>query len=206
MKSVSDTCHVRLLCDTYAATMRHSAAVMPGQCISNARPVRAQCPIVLAQGHYSVYSVRNRQEAVNMTEQQDNRRSQRVVVYVTADWERRLEEAFARDELEKADWLRRTIEHAIGRSEIKTPDEANDGRRVAPEVLLAAAQERIRGLEEINRGLEALIQQQGERQGMSDSLNQELTKRLGEVHSTVDRMTLMLPAAGQTGQRWWKFW
>ena len=179
---------------------------MPGQCACSVSLVRAQCATVLTQSHHSVYSVCDRQKAVNMTEQQNNRRSQRVVVYITVDWERRMEESFARDELEKADWLRRTIEHAIGRSEIKTPDEANDGRRVAPEVLLAAAQERIRGLEEINRGLEALIQQQGERQGMSDSLNQELTKRLGEVHSTVDRMTLMLPAAGQTGQRWWKFW
>ena len=141
-----------------------------------------------------------------MTEQRDNRRTERVVVYVTADWHSRLQEAIARDALERADWLRRALENAIGESEIAAGEEETGERRVPAEVLLAAAQERIRGLEEINRGLEALIQQQRERQGMSDSLNQELTKRLGEVHSTVDRMTLMLPAAGQTGQRWWKFW
>ena len=141
-----------------------------------------------------------------MTEQRDNRRTERVVVYVTADWHHRLEEAISRDELERADWLRRALENAIGESEIAAGEGETDDRRVPAEVLLAVAQERIRGLEDVNRGLEELIAQQRDRQGMSDSLNQELTKRLEEVHSTVDRITLMLPAAGQTGQRWWKFW
>ena len=141
-----------------------------------------------------------------MTEQRDNRRTERVVVYITADWHRRLEEAVARDDLERADWLRRALEHAVGQSEVDAESVDESGQHVPAEILLAAAQERIRGLEGINRGLETLIEQQRERQGMSDSLNQELAKRLEEAHSTVDRITLMLPPAGQTGRRWWRFW
>ena len=141
-----------------------------------------------------------------MTELRDNRRTERVVVYVTADWHHRLEEAISRDGFERADWLRRALEYAIGESEVAAGEEETGERRVPAEVLLAAAQERIKGLEEVKRSLEELIAQQRERQGMSDSLNQELAKRLEEAHSTVDRITLMLPAAGQTGRRWWRFW
>ena len=64
---------------------------------------------------------------------------------------------------------------------------------------LAAAQARI-------DGLEALVQQQRERQGMSDSLNQELNQRLKEAHALSDRFQLALPAAGETRRSWWQFW
>lgn len=140
-----------------------------------------------------------------MTEQRDNRRTERVVVYVTADWHQHLA-AVTRDDFERADWLRRALENAIGESEIAADGGETEKRRIPAEVQLAAAQERIKGLEEVKRNLGELIAQQREWQGMSDSLSQELTKRLEEAHSTVDRITLMLPAAGQTGQRWWKFW
>ena len=57
-----------------------------------------------------------------------------------------------------------------------------------------------------NRGLQALVDQLRERLGMADAHNLDLNKRLEEAHTTVDRVTLMLPAAGQTGRTWWKFW
>ena len=60
----------------------------------------------------------------------------------------------------------------------------------------------VRTLETERDGMREIITIQRERQGMSDSLNQELTK-------TLDRMTLMLPAAGEssgsTGFNW-RFW
>ena len=51
-------------------------------------------------------------------------------------------------------------------------------------------------------GLGSLIEHQRERQGMSDSLNQELTK-------TIDRITLMLPPAQERAESRgfnWRFW
>ena len=58
----------------------------------------------------------------------------------------------------------------------------------------------VRALTVEKDGLERLIQQQRERQGMSDSLNQELTK-------TIDRITLILPAPSSDADRpWWKLW
>ena len=60
----------------------------------------------------------------------------------------------------------------------------------------------VRALEAERDGMQELINTQRERQGMSDSLNQELT-------TTVNRLTLMLPAAGETSEGRgfnWKFW
>ena len=64
---------------------------------------------------------------------------------------------------------------------------------------LAAAQARI-------DGLEALVEQRRERQGMSDSLNQELNQRLKEAHALSDRFQLTLPTAGEARRSWWRFW
>ena len=60
----------------------------------------------------------------------------------------------------------------------------------------------VRTLKAERDGMREIIGLQRERQGMSDSLNQELTK-------TIDRITLMLPAAGQTSSSRgfnWRFW
>ena len=56
-------------------------------------------------------------------------------------------------------------------------------------------------------GQEELITQMRERQGMSDSLNQELNQRLQEALTTSDRLTLMLPSPSSNGHRpWWRVW
>lgn len=60
----------------------------------------------------------------------------------------------------------------------------------------------VRALEAERDGMQELINTQRERQGMSDSLNQELT-------TTVNRLTLMLPAAGESSEGRgfnWRFW
>lgn len=141
-----------------------------------------------------------------MIEQREHRRTERIVVYVTPDWDRRLQEAIIRDDFERADWLRHALEKAIGESEVAATDEGAEGRSIPVEVRLAVAEERIRGLEEDKRALQTLANEQKDRQGHSDALNQQLSRQLEAAHGTIERVTLALPAAGQTGRRWWQFW
>lgn len=68
------------------------------------------------------------------------------------------------------------------------PAEVQD--KLPPTVALAAAEARIRGLEEI-------IEILRERPGMAYSLNIELTKRLEEAHNFADWILLALPKPGQ---------
>lgn len=57
------------------------------------------------------------------------------------------------------------------------------------------------------RGLEDLVAQMRELQGMSDSLNQELNQRLQEALASSDRLTLMLPSPASNGRRpRWRIW
>lgn len=120
-------------------------------------------------------------------------KSNRVVFYIDDQQLNRLNNAVEASNMEKADWLRQALDSAASGAAASTGASTPE----AP-VALAVAHERIRGLEE-------LLQQARERQGMSDALNQELNARLEESHATVDRFQLMLPAAGQTRQ-WWRFW
>ena len=121
-------------------------------------------------------------------------KSNRVVFYIDDQQLKRLNEAVEASDMEKADWLRQALDSAATGAASSTETSTSEAHGA-----LAAAQERIRGLEE-------LLQQARERQGMSDSLNQELNQRLKESHATVDGFRLMLPAAGQTERRWWQFW
>ena len=123
-----------------------------------------------------------------------HKRDNRIVFYTNDQEFRRLGEAIDASDLQKGDWLRQAVDSAATGAANGTLGSTSETRAA-----LAAAQERIRGQEE-------LIRQQGERQGMSDSLNQELNQRLKEAHATVDGFRMMLPAAGQTGRTWWKFW
>lgn len=124
-------------------------------------------------------------------------RPHRIVFYINDSQFQRLNDAIEKSGLERADWLRTAVDGAA----TVAPQGINGTSRGITEVPaeLAAAQERVRGLEE-------LVQQQRERQGMSDALNQELSQRLKESHATLDGFRLMLPAAGETGRRWWRFW
>ena len=80
--------------------------------------------------------------------------------------------------MERPDWIRSTIDSAVAGAANGTPADTLEAQ---PE--LAAAQARI-------DGLEALVEQERERQGMSDSLNQELNQRLREAHAISDRFQL----------------
>ena len=96
--------------------------------------------------------------------------------------------------MERPDWIRSTIDSAVAGAANGTPADTLEAQAA-----LATAQAHI-------DGLEALVQQQRERQGMSDSLNQELNQRLKEAHAISDRFQLALPAAGETRRSWWQFW
>ena len=122
------------------------------------------------------------------------KRDTRIVFYLNDQEAARLNNAVAESGMERPDWLRTNIESVIAGAANGTPADTLEAQ-----VALAAAQARI-------DGLEALVQQQRERQGMSDSLNQELNQRLKEAHTISDRFQLALPAAGETSRSWWRFW
>ena len=122
------------------------------------------------------------------------KRDTRIVFYLNTQEAACLNGAVAESRMERPDWLRTAVQRAVEGAADGTPADTLEAQ-----VALAAAQARI-------DGLEALVQQQRERQGMSDSLNQELNQRLKEAHTISDRFQLALPAAGETSRSWWRFW
>ena len=134
-----------------------------------------------------------------MTEQREvERQSVRIAFYLTPTWAARLDDAVeAAGETHRGPWVRRLIEQTLEGSEV--------GRAELPEDVVTLQLELTETRAE-NRGLQALVDQMRERLGLADAHNQDLNRRLEEAHTTVDRVTLMLPAAGQTGRTWWKFW
>ena len=137
------------------------------------------------------------------------RHSERVAVYVTPSFRERLTRTIEASGVEQSHWLRRVLEAEIFRFELGETQEqeanAPDGSRdpsVPPAVALAAAEARIEGMQEI-------VNLQRERLGMADALNVELTRRLEFAQISLDRVTLMLPAPGETSEPRgfnWRFW
>ena len=134
-----------------------------------------------------------------MTEQQrEDRQTVRVVFYLTPEWAGRLDEAIATEgATRRGPWVRRLVERTLAGEDNPGPDMSEDEVSLQLQLVEARAE---------NRGLQALLEQLRERLGMADAHNVDLNRRLEEAHTTVDRVTLMLPAAGQTGRTWWKFW
>ena len=117
-----------------------------------------------------------------------HKRGNRTIFYLNDEEAARLEQAVADSDLPRADYLREVLDGVFTGALAST-----DG---APR----EAQAQIHGLEQ-------LIAQMRERQGMSDSLNQELSQRLQEALATSDRLTLMLPSPSSNGHRpWWRVW
>ena len=136
--------------------------------------------------------------------QAGERFSERVVFYVTPTARRRLDRAVEDSEVGLADWLRRILEEALTgfESAAVSMQELGGEGELPPMVELAVARKEI-------EGLQAIIAQQRERLGMSDALNIELAKRLEEAHTTLNRVTLALPAAGESSSSGgfnWRFW
>ena len=138
--------------------------------------------------------------------QQIERFSERVVFYVMPSVRARVESAVSASGIQQADWLRQWLEEALVRVETEAllaGNVAEGDQSVMPLASqLAAAEARVQGLEEIV----ALLR---ERLGMADAHNLELNKRLEESHSTVDRVMLALPAAGESSgprRSLWRFW
>ena len=145
------------------------------------------------------------------TQRPRERQTERVVFYITPSFRERLTAAISVSGMAQADWCRRVIESAVERTgRSSQSDTAESLQSDNPEVReiskltadLAAARATI-------EGQERLIQQQRERQGMSDSLNQELSQRLEVALGTIDRVTLALPASGDSSASRgfnWRFW
>ena len=134
-----------------------------------------------------------------MTEQQqEERQSVRVVFYLTPEWAGRMDEAIATEgATRRGPWVRRLVERTLADEDKPGLDMSDDEVTLQLQLVEARAE---------NRGLQALVDQLRERLGMADAHNVDLNRRLEEAHTTVDRVTLMLPAAGQTGRRWWQLW
>ena len=67
----------------------------------------------------------------------------------------------------------------------------------------------VRELSAEKQGMQNLLDQQRERQGMSDSLSIELSQQLKFALTTVDRLTLALPAPEESSNSKgfnWRFW
>ena len=121
-----------------------------------------------------------------------HKRGNRTVFYLNDEEAARLEQVVADSDLPRADYLREVLD-GVFTGALASTDGSTDG---APR----EAQAQIHGLEQ-------LITQMRERQGMSDSLNQELSQRLQEALATSDRLTLMLPSPSSNGHRpWWRVW
>ena len=125
-----------------------------------------------------------------------HKRTNRIVFYLNDEEEGRLDKAVAESGLIRADYLREVVDSVWSVAFASTEGNTNGSTGGA----LREAQAQIHGLEE-------LITQMRERQGMSDSQNQELNQRLQEALSTSDRLTLMLPSPSSNGHRpWWRVW
>ena len=121
-----------------------------------------------------------------------HKRGKRIVFYLNDEEAVRLEQAVADSDLPRADYLREVLD-GVFTGALASTDGSTDG-------VPREAQAQIHGLEQ-------LITQMRERQGMSDSLNQELSQRLQEALTTSDRLTLMLPSPSSNGHRpWWRVW
>lgn len=140
--------------------------------------------------------------------------SERITFYITPSFRERVTAAILDANMTQADWLRLALEEKVERFERGSIEEdhhtlpvvASDGSeqldiaRLTSE--LAAARATI-------EGQERLIAQQRERQGMSDSLNQEQAKSLDTALDAVSRLSRALPAAGEStrsGGFNWRFW
>ena len=107
-----------------------------------------------------------------------------------------------------SEWLRGLVANEVVRVEaVELADD--EGQTSAPvEVQLAAAHARIEGLEELVAAhRERLAESQTHILDLKTE-NEGLHRHLSEANANVERMTLVLPAAGETsaGRSWWRFW
>ena len=150
-------------------------------------------------------------EPTHGTQQARERQTERVVFYITPTFRDRVAEAVRSTGMSQADWCRRALDVALeGPGEVEpsmTIRSEHGGDRVGedtPRLMaeLAAARATI-------DGLERLLGQQRERQGMSDALNVQLSQHLNKALGTADRLTLALPAPADTSEGRgfnWRFW
>ena len=139
--------------------------------------------------------------------QEEEHFTERLAVYVTPSLRDRITQARVAVGVSQPDWIRRALDAAAARYETGESADSHVADQVGlgisdPAVDLAAAGAKI-------EGLEAIVELQRERIGMADALNIELTKRLEEANTMANRLTLALPAPGETSEGRgfrWRFW
>ena len=107
-----------------------------------------------------------------------------------------------------APWLRGLVEAEVAR--VEGGDLVEGEENAAPvEVQLAAAGDRIAGLEELVASHKTTLVESQAHIMTLKSENDNLHRHLSESNATVERVTLMLPAAKELNEsgrrRWWQF-
>ena len=129
---------------------------------------------------------------------------------LTEEWYRRAEALFEKSgEQYMSDWLRPIVQAGIIDAEARELATEGDNSDAPLDVQLAAALAQI-------DGLEALAVSQRERLAESQAHildlkneNEGLHRHLDASNASIERITLMLPAVGETSngrKPWWKFW
>ena len=135
--------------------------------------------------------------------------SERITFYITPSFRERVTAAILGSEMTQADWCRHALEEAVKRFErgasedapvsaVGAPGTSEQGEIARLTTALTVTQGGLATAQATIEGQERLIAQQRERQGMSDALNQEISKRLETALDGMNRLTLALPAAGES--------
>ena len=132
---------------------------------------------------------------------QSGRQTKQISCYVTVEWHRR-----ARAAIEKrggghlSDWFRGLVMNAIIEVEAKeTPEDSSEN--LPPEVELAAARQKIDGMEELMAAQRDRINDYQLHVLDLKAENDKLHALLTQEQANVERITLMLPPAGETYHR-----
>ena len=125
-------------------------------------------------------------------------------------WDTRARAAFEKSGVETiSEWVGALVKAEVVRVEAGEPAGSGENDHLPAEVRVVAAQAQI-------GGLEALVASHRERVGEAQAHaldlkaeNDRLHQRLSEAHGSLERVTLMLPAASSEGGggrwRWWPF-
>ena len=136
---------------------------------------------------------------------ESGKQSKQISCYVTEEWHSRARAAANKRGIRHvSDWFRGLVMNAIVETEAEEVAEVGDAE-LPPEVELAAARKSIEGLEALlNSQRERFNDQQVHLMDLK-SENDRLYSLLEQEQANVERITYMLPAAGETSKptRWW---
>ena len=138
---------------------------------------------------------------------ESGKQSKQISCYVTEEWHSRARAAANKRGMRHvSDWFRGLVMNAIVETEAEAEEVAKIGdAELPPEVELAAARKSIEGLEALlNSQRDRFNDQQVHLMDLK-SENDRLYSLLEQEQANVERITHMLPAAGETSKptKWW---